>query len=337
MAQQKKPPAVYTPRVLTDLLNGPTDIDWLIDDIIPPQSSGLLVGDGGTGKTWLALDLAIAVATGTLWLGEFEAQQGTVLVVDEENAELMLRKRLLMLLEGRGLKHDNVGMYFLVGEGVNLSPYDLGKGTHKSSPSYEKLCNTILLLKPSLVIFDSLTRVHTSNENAASEMAVLFSYVKRLIRKTGTNCLFPHHMNKGQGSTKSGHRIRGSSDLRNFADYTLLIDKSKDLITIEHDKARWAEPIPTFKVRLKVTDTSAILLYEGKAPKTTAVQFIKDHLTQHPGATFKEMEKTAEKSGVCKGRKLRSVLPWCEKEKIIVAEGRPKRYSLPDDIDKAWF
>lgn len=333
---KETPPLVYKPRILTELLDGPTDIDWLIDDIIPPQSSGLLVGDGGTGKTWLALDLAIAVATGTLWLGEFEARKGAVLVVDEENAELMLRKRLIMLLEGRGLKPDNIGMYFLIGEGINLSPYEQ-RGKHVPSESYVKLHNTIQLLKPSLVIFDSLTRVHTSNENAASEMSVLFSYVKRLIRETEISCLFPHHMNKGLGSTKSGHRIRGSSDLRNFADYTLLIDKEGDIITVTHDKARWAEPVPTFKTRLQVTDTNAMLLYEGKAPKTTAVQFVKDHLAKHPGATFKDMEHVAEKLGVCKGRKLRSVLPWCEEKKIIVSVGRPKKYRLPDAFDQALF
>lgn len=334
---QKKPLPVYVPKILTDLLNGPTDIDWLIDGIIPPQSSGLLVGDGGTGKTWLALDLALAVATGTSWMGEFKAHQGTVLVVDEENAELMLRERLYMLLEGRGLKPDNVGIYFLVGEGINLSPHEQ-RGKLAPSESYTKLLNTIMLLKPVLVIFDSLTRVHTSNENAASEMAVLFSYVKRLIRKTGANCFFPHHMNKGQGSTKSGYRIRGSSDLRNFADYTLLIDKAKDLLTIEHDKARWAEPVPTFKVRLKMTDTSAVLLYEGKAPKTTVVQFIKDYLERHGKATFKDMKEAVEKLGVCKEDKLRKELRWCEKEKIVIASNtRPKVYKLPDAFDQAMF
>jgi RecA-family ATPase len=337
MTQPKKSPPIYVPKILTDLLNGPTDIDWIIDGIIPPQSSGLIVGDGGTGKTWLALDLALAVATGTAWMGEFEARQGTVLVVDEENAELMLRERLYMLLEGRGLKHDNVGVYFLVGEGVNLSPHER-RGQFEPSESYIKLYNTIMALKPSLVILDSLTRVHTSNENAASEMATLFSFVKRLIRDTDTNCFFPHHMNKGQGSSKSGHRIRGSSDLRNFADYTLLIDKEKDLLTIEHDKARWSEPIPTFKVRLKVTDTSAVLLYEGKAPKMTVVQFIKDYLEKHGKATFNDMKQVVEKLGICKSDKLRKELRWCEKEKIIVASNtRPKIYKLPDAFDQAMF
>ncbi len=114
------PQKPYAPVTLPELLDGPTEIDWLIDGVVPIPTSGILAGDSGIGKTWMVLDLAIAVATGESWLGHFNTQQGTVLIVDEDNAELLLRVRLLKLLAGRNLKQpDEVPISFLVGQHVN--------------------------------------------------------------------------------------------------------------------------------------------------------------------------------------------------------------------------
>lgn len=43
--------------------------EWLVPDLIPARNVTLLYGDGGTGKSLLALQLAVAVALGRSWLG----------------------------------------------------------------------------------------------------------------------------------------------------------------------------------------------------------------------------------------------------------------------------
>ncbi|HEY9147871.1 MAG TPA: AAA family ATPase, partial [Gammaproteobacteria bacterium] len=43
--------------------------EWLVQDLIPARNVTLLYGDGGTGKSLLALQLAVAVALGRPWLG----------------------------------------------------------------------------------------------------------------------------------------------------------------------------------------------------------------------------------------------------------------------------
>ena len=72
-----------------------------VDGLIPPGATVILAGDAGVGKTWLTLDLALAVASGTKWLDSIQCKQGTVLIVDEENSEPFLRKRLHSLINGK--------------------------------------------------------------------------------------------------------------------------------------------------------------------------------------------------------------------------------------------
>lgn len=47
----------------------PAPREWLVPDLIPSGTVTLLGGDGGTGKSLLALQLAVSVATDSAWLG----------------------------------------------------------------------------------------------------------------------------------------------------------------------------------------------------------------------------------------------------------------------------
>ena len=329
-------PKPYIPQTLSDLLTGPTDIDWIVEDIIPPQTSGLLAGEGGVGKTWLMLELALAVATGTPWLGKFPTRQGTVLVVDEENAELMLRIRVMKMLEGRNLKPD-IPLFFLIGEGINLTPIRGQKLV--PSASFNRLLTTIEVLKPTLTLFDSLTRVHSSNENAAPEMAEIFRCVRHLLDTTGTSCLFSHHMRK-MGSSKSGDRIRGTTDLRNFADYTVLVDSikgKKGMMKVQHDKSRWSEPIPTFNVKLEVESTWAKLTHDGAAT-STMWEWLERFLTKAKDhkATRQVILDAAAIEGFTEWKIDKKLREWANSGKLIkIGTNRKVNYRLPTLLDLA--
>jgi len=333
MAATPQQPTLYVPQTLSNLLVGPTDIDWIVEGLIPPQTSGLFVGEGGVGKTWLSLELALAIATGTPWLGKFPTRQGTVLIVDEENAELMLRIRMTKLLKGRGLKTDDLPLYFLIGEGINLSPK---RGSGSPSESFKQLLATVDVLKPILTLFDSLTRVHTSNENAANEMAEVFRQMRTIINTTGTSITSNHHTRK-MSATKSGDRIRGSSDLRNFADYTMLMDKTKKgPLKVQHDKSRWSEILPPFSVKLEVTDEWAKLTHTGKA-SSDLWDWLEEFLEDAGKATRVEILDGAEEAGFSRQGMDSNLKEWQEGKKLMGqhTKGKPKFYWLPDALDQA--
>src|SRR5205085_11030919 len=73
---------------------------WAVPSIIP-EGFALLGGKPKTGKSWLALDIAVAVAGGYIALGNIECQQGDVLLLALEDNDRRLKQRLKAVLEGQ--------------------------------------------------------------------------------------------------------------------------------------------------------------------------------------------------------------------------------------------
>lgn len=331
----------FSPKPLTALLNGSTEIEWVIDPFIPPRGSALLAGRSGSGKTWLGLDVALSVATGDPWLGRFPVKQGKVLIVDEENAELLLRVRLQKLLRGRQIDADDIPIYFLVSECVNLSPTTTKNGIVQSQ-SYRKLAATIAEKQPRLVIFDSLTRIHRANENAANEIAQVFSGIKMLTSKLGISTLMIHHFRKS-GSSVSGHRIRGSADIRAFFDTTMLIDPTEGGCKVEHDKPRWSEQLDPFRVNFKNHDDDAFTItYGGEEGDLEERGIIWERTWNIIRQQFRDAEYVRRQTlrdmtqGVCSKRYLDDVLKWRIEQGYLQKDRDPDDarhvvYMLPED------
>jgi RecA-family ATPase len=66
---------------------------WLVDNVIPFENVSLLSGDGGLGKTILALMLGTALSSRTKWLG-MDAMQGASLYFGAEDDKRELHRRL---------------------------------------------------------------------------------------------------------------------------------------------------------------------------------------------------------------------------------------------------
>jgi DNA replication protein DnaC len=66
---------------------------WLVEDVIPHENVTILGGDGGVGKTILALMLGTSLSTRTPWLG-FEAMQGPSLYFGAEDDKPEIHRRL---------------------------------------------------------------------------------------------------------------------------------------------------------------------------------------------------------------------------------------------------
>ena len=68
---------------------------WLIEDLWAHQAVGLIGGAPKSGKTFLALEIALAVAAGTACLGRFPVHHpGPVLLFAAEDAPSQVRDRL---------------------------------------------------------------------------------------------------------------------------------------------------------------------------------------------------------------------------------------------------
>lgn len=209
-----------------DLTQPPTPPDWLIDEIVCKGDVTLCIGEPGVRKSWLAMALSVAIANGsTGFLGRnLDTTTGRVLYVDEENPEPLVPWRMSLL----GLhKAAAKNIRYLHRQGVRLD----------RNP--ELLLDECFTFEPDLIILDSLTRLHTKDENNAGEVARLFNdAIVPLSRETGATTLILHHVNKGE-STNSFTRARGSGDLSASIDTGLDIrSMGGNVVSITQYKSR---------------------------------------------------------------------------------------------------
>lgn len=237
----------------------------IIAGLIEEQTGNILGGVPNAGKSWIAVSQARAVASGTDWLGHFATQQGTVLIIDEESHLPGVVARAKMLEAANPLGPD-LPVHFAVGRGLRLD-----------NSSAEELDRDMARLKPTLVILDSLTRIHGANENDAGQMADVFANAKQLMRKHGAAFLFTDHVRKlGPVSNDPEERLRGSTEKRAWPDAIFAADPIKDepttALTFTHTKSRHGRKLDPFKIRLEIDSLAgtAQLVHAGEASSTDA-------------------------------------------------------------------
>lgn len=186
-----------------DLAGPVPNWDWLVDPLLLKGELLALVGDGGLGKSWLTLDLAVALAMGREeWLGLPLPDDGETLYVDQENPYVGVRNRLKKL----GLSEAaSKRIRYLWQAGVKLDSED----------GAQKLLEDAVAMKPKLIVIDSFSTVHRKNENSAEDMnPVLHGGILPLARETNATVILIHHTNKSGGT-------RGSSAINNACDNVL--------------------------------------------------------------------------------------------------------------------
>jgi hypothetical protein len=171
--------------------------------------------------------------------GKFEATQGAVLIIDEEDHLRLIKKRLELL----GAKPTDE-IYYLSQNGIKVD--------------IEAVRDSILeIVKEKsikLLILDSLVRVHQQDENDAKGMAKVFSSLQKIIG-AGASILFTHHHRKQTGfsSSNPGQSMRGSSDILAAVDCHITLEKKKeepDKLIMKQTKLRQAELLPPFEINI---------------------------------------------------------------------------------------
>jgi len=169
---------------------------WLIEDLWGAAAVGLIGGHPKCGKTWLGLDLALSVASGTSCLGCYRVPQpGPVLVYLAEDTLQMVRQRVQAMANQRELALGQLDMHVITAPRLRLDdPRDRAR-----------LLRTVEVLQPRLLLLDPLVRLHQANENDAVEMAQLLSGLRELQKSFQVAVVVVHHTRKnGGGSGQPG-------------------------------------------------------------------------------------------------------------------------------------
>jgi hypothetical protein len=266
-------------RVIKDTATG-----WLVDGLIPRGSLVLLTAPPAGYKTWLALALAGAVSTGADFLGR-PTVETPVLYLDRENRLPLIRNRLDML------HLDDGGPLTIWGRWLKDKPPLIGD---------PRLIEFARRGRP-LIIFDSLVRFHSAQENNATQMAEVSERFMQLT-DPGATVVVSHH----QGKTP-GMKYRGSTDILAGVDVAFAISKNtnkeRTILTLDCYKHR---DVQEFELTLcpDLENGRFEVLEDPSAEALTAtIEGIENTVTRHPGLTQKELLEKADLPET-KGRKI---------------------------------
>ena len=207
----------------------PLTQQWLVAGLWGRQAVGIIGGEPKCGKSFLALDLAVAVAAGVPCLRHFETDQpGPVLMFAAEDAGHIVRTRLQGIARAAGTDFDTLDIAVIDVPVVRLD--------HRSDR--QRLEQTVQRIRPRLVLLDPLVRLHGVDENAVAEIAPILGFLRELQRRFEAAVVLVHHARKS-GATRPGQALRGSSELHAWGDSNLYLRRRDNQIvmTVEHRAA----------------------------------------------------------------------------------------------------
>ncbi len=210
---------------------------WLVEQLWCAMSVGVIGGAPKSAKTWLGLDMALSVATGTPCLGMYAVPEpGPVLVYLAEDALRVVRERIEGMARHRGLDLDQVEIDVITAPVLQLD----------RDPDRARLWETARQIRPRLVLLDPLVRLHGIDENHAGAVAELLAYFRSMQRQLGLSVLLVHHTRKNGGDgVAAGLGLRGSGDIHAFGDSNLYLQRTQEhlMLSSEHRAAPAAAPV----------------------------------------------------------------------------------------------
>jgi hypothetical protein len=225
----------FATRRAAELAALPEKQRWLIDQLWSAEAVGVIGGEPKCCKSFLALELAVAVASGAACMRRFAVRStGPVLLFAAEDALHIVRERLEDISEIAGVDFEQLNVHVITAPTVRL---DLD--THQ-----RQLRATVELLRPRMLVLDPFVRLHRCDENAAREVAPMLAYLRELQRSFHTAVVLVHHARKA-GHARAGQALRGSSEIHAWGDSNLYLRRKRDelRLTVEHRAAASIEPL----------------------------------------------------------------------------------------------
>jgi AAA domain len=229
-----KKPSRFAGKNLDDL-EALGDGEWLVDKVIPVGQFFMLYGPRKAGKTFLALDMGLCIATGRAWHGR-PVRQGRVLHIIGEGGLAFFKNRIKAWIKYHAKRDDAeaaelralvVKNYIVVGFPVHMDRIDIVREFMAANPG-----------EWSMVIIDTLLRNMMGNPNDIHDAAKFVGGVDKVREQKKTAVLLLHHQGKDASKGAMGAttfeadvdgagRVLKKGKLREF-EITLMRDATED-------------------------------------------------------------------------------------------------------------
>lgn len=214
-------------------------IEYIFYPCLPVQGIGFIYAATGVGKTRFTLNLAYAIAAGGTFLKYKCPKPRKVLYVDGEMAFNELHQRYIEIVKHQGKLDFSENFAFLTPD--KILPYKIPKiDTEEGQQMYLQLIEKYGF---EVLVFDSLSRMSTFDENKSNEWRVIEDFLLHL-KSIGKSVIVVHH----SGKDKQGYR--GTSIMMDCANFGISLqavvqdtleedrDWSEQRIKVEYQKTR---------------------------------------------------------------------------------------------------
>ncbi|MFA5432516.1 MAG: AAA family ATPase, partial [Candidatus Paceibacterota bacterium] len=200
------------PRIISvaEFLGHPSKLPKeVIESVVRQGHKMMISGASKSGKSFLLIELAIALAEGTKWLG-FQCRKSKVLYINLEIDRNSLIHRFMDIYEALSIKPKNAH---------SISIWNLRGSSKPLDELIPELIQKATLQGVDVVILDPIYKVMMCDENNATDKANLTNLFDKICYETGCTFVYSHHHSKGaQGFKRSMDRASGSGVFSRDAD-----------------------------------------------------------------------------------------------------------------------
>jgi hypothetical protein len=274
-------------------------VEWLIEKVIPKKSFVALYGPPGSYKSFIALDIAEAVATGRTWMGNEIKTPGAVLYIcGEGHGGIGARIRACKI-------HNNTQQgaeIYVIRHQLNLRSSE--EDFNLLMLSIQQLINETGV-EFSLLQIDTLARAFGGNENDSQDMGAFITNIGRVQRMLDCTIMILHH--SGKDATRG---LRGHSSLLGAVDTQLELLKMEGgrrdgiagsgLLTISKQK----DGADNIKIGFEMVEVQLSASSLGLEPVISLAVNPSDEATRVMADTEKKEKKPPSRSGVGKNQQI---------------------------------
>lgn len=209
------------------------DPTWIIQHHLGKKNVALLVGPPGAGKSFVALEMGLCIATGRDYIGCHPVAQGKVAYVySEGEAGVKLRW-------GAWKKHHKIPT---CPDDLKIYPYRYDLLQIDEATDIANNISVDFGGSVDLIIVDTLARNFIGDENSPVSMSAFLASIDHL-RATGASILIVHHTGKDASKGARGH-----SSLRAAADTVIMVDTTDGDrgVMLSCDKLKDGEPFKSY-------------------------------------------------------------------------------------------